>query len=126
MKALSIRQPWAYLIVNGYKDIENRSWPTSFRGEVLIHAANGMTKNEYEDCRETVTAINRLIKYPILLPEFPHLERGGIIGKAEITDCVHDHDSLWFFGKFGFVIKNAQPLTFTPYKGRLGFFEVKE
>ncbi|MCP4687042.1 MAG: ASCH domain-containing protein, partial [Desulfobacterales bacterium] len=38
MKALSIRQPWAWLIANGYKDIENRSWRTSFRGEFLIHA----------------------------------------------------------------------------------------
>ncbi|MEI3544750.1 MAG: ASCH domain-containing protein [Alphaproteobacteria bacterium] len=35
---LSIRQPWAWLIVNGYKDIENRTWPTHFRGKVLIHA----------------------------------------------------------------------------------------
>ena len=43
MKALSIRQPWAWLIVNGHKDIENRSWPTRFRGPVLIHAAKGMT-----------------------------------------------------------------------------------
>ncbi len=38
MKALSIRQPWAWLIANGYKDIENRSWRTNFRGEFLIHA----------------------------------------------------------------------------------------
>ena len=38
MKALSIRQPWAWLIVNGYKDIENRTWPTRFRGRVCVHA----------------------------------------------------------------------------------------
>ncbi len=38
MKALSIMQPWAWLIVNGHKDIENRNWPTRFRGPVYIHA----------------------------------------------------------------------------------------
>jgi hypothetical protein len=39
MKIISIRQPWADLIVNGSKNIENRSWPTSYRGPVLIHAS---------------------------------------------------------------------------------------
>jgi ASCH domain len=39
MKALPIRQPYAWLIVNGHKDIENRAWPTKFRGRVLIHAS---------------------------------------------------------------------------------------
>jgi hypothetical protein len=53
MKALSIRQPWAWLIVNGYKDIENRSWATKFRGPVLIHAAKGMTGAEYNHCHSS-------------------------------------------------------------------------
>lgn len=38
MKALSILQPWAWLIVEGYKDVENRTWKTGFRGKFLIHA----------------------------------------------------------------------------------------
>ena len=46
MKALSIRQPWAWLIVHGRKDIENRSWRTKFRGRFLVHAAQGMTRRE--------------------------------------------------------------------------------
>lgn len=49
MKAISIRQPWASLIVLGIKDIENRSWPTSQRGIVLVHASKGMTRSEHED-----------------------------------------------------------------------------
>lgn len=53
MKALSIRQPWAWLIVNGHKDIENRSWPTRFRGKFLVHASNGMTRSEYEEASRT-------------------------------------------------------------------------
>jgi hypothetical protein len=51
MKALSIRQPWAWLILHAGKDIENRDWPTRFRGRFLIHAAKGMTRDEYENGR---------------------------------------------------------------------------
>ena len=43
LKALSIRQPWAWLIVNGFKDVENRNWRTHWRGRLLIHASKGMT-----------------------------------------------------------------------------------
>ena len=39
MIAITIKQPWAYLIAAGIKDIENRTWPTKFRGRVLVHAA---------------------------------------------------------------------------------------
>jgi hypothetical protein len=39
MKELSIRQPWAWLIIAGHKDVENRSWTTTYRGPLLIHAA---------------------------------------------------------------------------------------
>ena len=49
MKALSIRQPWATLILHGQKDIENRSWATRQRGQVLIHASKGMTRDEWEE-----------------------------------------------------------------------------
>jgi hypothetical protein len=42
VKALSIRQPWAWLIVTGYKDIENRSWRTNYRGPLLIHAGRAI------------------------------------------------------------------------------------
>ena len=52
MLALSIRQPWAWLIVHGWKDIENRTWRTRVRGRFLIHAAKGMTNREYLDAIE--------------------------------------------------------------------------
>ena len=52
MKALSIRQPWAWMILYAGKDIENREWPTRFRGRVLIHASKGMTHDEWEDAWE--------------------------------------------------------------------------
>ena len=46
--ALSIRQPWAWLIVNGHKDIENRDWPTNFRGRLLVHAGQTMARRYYD------------------------------------------------------------------------------
>jgi len=120
MKALSIRQPWAWLIVNGHKDIENRDWWTRFRGPVLIHASKGMTRDEYEDCQFLADGLG------IELPEFGSLERGGIVGRAVITGCVKNSDSPWFFGRYGFVIADAEPLTFQSLKGALGFFDVPD
>lgn len=49
---------------------------------------------------------------------------GGIVGVADIVDCVEAHPSPWFFGPYGFVLANARPLPFTPCKGALGFFKV--
>ena len=119
MKALSIRQPWAWLIVNGHKDIENRCWPTRFRGFVLVHASKGMTKDEYLEA-DIMAAENG-----VTIPPFEELERGGIVGKVTITDCVSKSDSPWYMGQYGFVLEAAEPLPFQPYKGALGFFEVK-
>ena len=49
MKTLSIRQPWASLIVEGFKDVENRSWRTPIRGEIAIHASASKTEDDWED-----------------------------------------------------------------------------
>lgn len=114
MKALSIRQPWAWLIVNGYKDIENRNWRTNFRGRILVHAAKKIDRISYEDL---------LPDYP--LPPIDKIERGGIVGSVEIIDCVENSDSKWFYGEFGFVLKDPELCAFMPMKGRLGFFNVE-
>lgn len=119
MKAISIRQPWAWLIVNGYKDIENRSWRTKYRGQVLIHASKGLTRKEFDEaCMQVVDVIA-----PIDIPDFDDLERGGIVGVATITDCVEQSESPWFFGEKGFVLSDARPLKFIQMKGKLSFFE---
>src|SRR3546814_18926401 len=81
MKALSIRQPWAWLITQGFKDIENRTWQTKFRGQFLIHASKGMTKDEYESVQWYLSDIAT----HITLPEFGELERGGIVGLATLS-----------------------------------------
>ncbi len=126
IKALSVRQPWAWLIVNGHKDIENRNWKTRFRGQVLIHASKGMTKEEYDDVAYMLNdgSNDGLGCLQIHLPDRKLIERGGIVGICEIVDCVTESDSMWYFGNIGFVIRNARPLPFVQYKGQLGFFDV--
>jgi hypothetical protein len=57
------------------------------------------------------------------VPADEDLPRGGIVGIAEIAECVKEHPSPWFFGRYGFVLRNARPLPFRPCVGQLGFFE---
>ena len=73
MKALTIKQPWATLIMQGNKRFEFRSWQTKYRGDLLIHAGKGIDKE----------AIKRLEKY---LPE--ELPTGKILGKVTLVDCI--------------------------------------
>ena len=98
MKALSIRQPWAWLIAHGHKDIENRVWQTGHRGPLLIHASKGMTQQEYEDVCRFLYSKERLRYINALLPMPNELERGGIVGRAEVTGCYSDHASPRFIG----------------------------
>lgn len=124
--ALSVRQPWAWAIIHAGKDIENRSWSPSiallrtalaFRGPVCIHAAKGMTRDEYESATE-VFADCGVARWP-----GPHeLERGGIIGTVEIVDVVRKSQSPWFFGSVGLVLANPRPVDFIPATGALGYF----
>lgn len=73
MKVLTIKQPWATLIMQGDKRFEFRSWKTKYRGELLIHAGKGIDKE----------AMKRLAKY---LPE--NIPLGKILGKVKLVDCI--------------------------------------
>lgn len=129
LKALSVRQPWAWAIFNG-KDIENRSWQTKVRGRVLIHASMYRPKQlDVDDFNEVFfRAVPDVVRRSTICGrwcEALSFERGGIVGEVEIVDCVTHSNSPWFFGPYGFVLRNARPLPFRPCKGRLGFFEPK-
>lgn len=103
MKAITIKQPWASLIVHGIKDIENRTWPCpkKYIGQrVLIHASKEKDKREK----------------PLLTDEQYELAGGvsgyrthifgnisAIIGSVEIVDCVINHPSIWAEQTEGFV-----------------------
>ena len=116
MKVIVVRQPWAWLIVNGHKDIENRTWHTRYRGALLIQAsANPPTRHKLEECR--VFAKERGVK----LPE--QFETGGIVGRVQLDDCVTRSRSKWFEGPVGWVLSKPKRLPFVPLKGQLGLFD---
>ena len=119
MKAISIRQPWAWLVVNRHKDIENRSWPTKFRGRLLVHAGvHRVTKAEYEDFLEKCKAA-KIKDYPAI----DGFNTGGIVGSVEIVDYVEKSKSQWFYpGGYGFVLMNARVGRFKPIMEKLGIW----
>lgn len=126
MRALSVRQPWAWLIVNGHKDIENRVWSTRYTGQLLIHASKGMTRDEYEDVAEMLAEEAPFRDMGIILPDRNVIERGGIVGIAHCNGSVDVCDSPWFFGPCGFVLSQQRAFPMIPFKGQLGFFDVPD
>lgn len=152
MKALSLRQPWAYAVVHLGKRIENRRWTTSLRGDFLIHASKGMTRAEYEDAADFIRSVRSPDEratppYEAFhRPErwMPGTERGGIVGRARLVsvlppcpdDCFHKlldtercgrgHPPWHMPEQCGFVIEDVRALPFLACKGELGFFEVAE
>ena len=105
MKILSVRNPWAHLIIYGGKEIENRTWATRYRGPVLIHAS-----------------ISRASMGLSMLPdpEREALQFGGVIGVVQLVDCVETSSSKWFEGPFGFVLRNPRAVAFMEWGGALG------
>ena len=120
---LSLRQPWAWLVVQGWKIIENRDWGTKVTGRIGIHAAKGMTLDKYYACCIFVGGFAPTTAAQI--PEPSELERGGIVGETTILDCVIRHSSEWFQGRYGFVLADSKPLPFVPCPGALGFFRLQ-
>ena len=127
MKALSIRQPWAWAIIHAGKPVENRDWQPRnpglrFRGQFLIHASLGMTGREYADFVEFYRSIGGHLE----VPSITGLRRGGIVGRARVVDTVGSHYSPWFFGPLALVLTDVKSATFVPLKGALGFFDVPD
>lgn len=119
MKALSVRQPEAWLICNGFKDVENRTWSTSHRGPLLIHAGKTrMTGDDWQWLRDLCAANDRPV------PARHEIRYGGIIGIANLTDCVNEDKSEWFDGPFGWILTDTARLPFHSCPGRLGLFDV--
>lgn len=116
MKALSIRQPWAWLIASGHKDVENRTWYTRFRGKFLIHASL-----KFDDAGLVWVRGNfPHIQIPTALPT------GCVVGWATLEDCLEGRAvvSPWAFGPFCFMLKDAELWdTPEPGPGALRWFE---
>ena len=133
MRGLSIKQPWAWAIVNAGKRIENRSWPTHYRGPVLIHAS-GMRGNkqalleEVEDGWESVMYMANAsgVDLSHVKPNLGMFRQhaGGVVGRANLVDCVEAYDSPWFVGPWGFVLQDVEPTPFVQWPGSLGLWNV--
>jgi hypothetical protein len=121
--ALSLKQPWAELILQGKKTIETRRWNTGFRGDFFIHASKTIDK---EACEEFGIDSSSLIT-------------GAIVGKATIVDVKEYYSEEQFmkdnpkhqagfygFGRpiFGFILEDIERVEPISQKGSLKFFEV--
>ncbi|MFH1711155.1 MAG: ASCH domain-containing protein [Nanoarchaeota archaeon] len=117
MKALSLKQPWAELILLGRKKIEIRKWRTKFRGDFLIHSS----KNPDNDAMKKFGFVN--------------LPCGFIVGRAKLLDVKEYKNSEEFekdknlhlatpeWGNYGFILENVERMEKIPAKGKLNFWE---
>lgn len=128
--ALSIRQPWATLVVLGLKRLEIRRWSTRRSGRVLIHAGKHMDQRK-----------EAWLPLPLEFMPLAKL-RGGFIGSVNMVACrqyrsrsgfardsrMHLNPAGWFHPPrmFGFEFVDASPIPFVPGKGKLFFFAVRQ
>ena len=116
MKALTIRQPWAYAILHLGKDVENRVWRTHYRGPLLIHAAARHERHSREMLAE-------YMKRPPSEATLSELPIGFIIGVADLFDCVKDAISPWADeGAWHWRLQNVRPIRPVKCTGRLGLW----
>lgn len=121
--ALSVRQPSAWAIIYGGKDIENRT-KGSIRagrmglGRICIHAAIGLKEDEFRYIAWRMQGIGVQCPAPRTLP------RGAIIGTVDVVEIIDESDSPWFGGAAGLRLADPEPLAEPiPAKGELGYFE---
>lgn len=125
MRALSIRQPWAWLIIAGYKPVENRSQATSIRGDFLIHVGRAIDAEAHAALmrgRHPVTGEPSKLRLVYPPARGDSFRLGGFVGIAELTGCVSEHPSEFFTGPYGWLVEKARPIRFQPYPGQLGWF----
>lgn len=121
--ALTVRQPWAWMIVNGFKDVENRTWKVPYRGPLLIHAAKSMTTVEYQIAQRYAASRN------VPLPPMAQFPQRGLVGIVTLKEIFGQRDqyritlnSEWFEGPCGWHLTDPKPLPFMPCTGRLRLF----
>lgn len=127
-KALSLKQPIAWLIANNYLLVDDRTWGTQYRGTIMIHASKGLYQEYYDYLK---------LNTDIPLPNKDKLEYGGIVGIAKLILCcrpkelpsnIQINQRAHFNGvhqeHFGFLFEKANPIALIPCRGKLGIFEI--
>lgn len=125
MKALSIHQPWSWAILHAGKIIENRTWHTTHRGPILIHASK--SRASYDAVAPMFAA-----RFGVELPPFAELPTRALVGVVDLLDCVQVAQasrrvrlSPWFEGPVAFVLGNPRPFAEAiPWRGQQRLFEV--
>ncbi len=137
MKAITVRQPWASLLVLGVKTLDPRSWQTHHRGPLLIHAGRRLAPHAAQ-LWQVPTLAETLCRagYPTL----QSLPRGVLLGTVQLLACTRleelaledlsAQESLWCDpppGCWLWHFRDAAPLRrFLPWRGRLGLFDVPD
>lgn len=121
MKCLTVCQPFAHLIVSGDKAVENRTWPTSHRGPLLIHA--GLSRSWWTQELERDLGIRR---------DDPRVDYGFIVGRCRVVACVRVDEARrrglkYAGGPWCWILEDRVSFAVrTPYRGAMGLFEVEE
>ena len=122
MKAISVRQPWAFLIADGQKTVEARSWRTDYRGDVLLCTSAKQDSSFDKLDRESfplgmaycVVEIKDCVQM-----KFEH------IPMAYPTDDPKSFSQQDIEGQFAWLLENPRIVTpFFPVKGKLNFYDV--
>lgn len=124
MKVLSIKEPWASLIMNGTKKIETRSWKTKYRGEIYIHASLSKAKITKSEVYELIKDMN--------------FKCGYIICKCNLVDCIYMTDEYvndmktnhfeeyicghYEVGRYAWIVEDVRVIEPIEAKGKLGLW----
>jgi len=118
MKALSLKQPWAWAVLHTDKDVENRSWYCGYRGPLVIHGSKNWDQKGYEFL---------VYRMDVWVPEKERHVFGALQGIVEMVDCVDRCDSRWFFGDWGFVFEDPREFKRPiPWRGQQMLFDVPD
>jgi len=123
MKAITVRQPWAWGIAWAGKPIENRSWFTNYRGELAIHAASTFSRREYEWARTFMLGLG------IETPAAGALDTGRVVAVTRLVDVRKTTSDLaqWeTAGGYAFILENTKPIQPFACRGQQGLWSIPD